>query len=134
MWNKIKLEHNLPLTQAQLLPKSRSHSKAFWDLLLIFEYKIDIVCSDGDWLNAYYDPVANINTHTNAMELADIFADGDYKLVAAHYSPIKTDLKLKVFKGASIIKESNLVDTPTALMSIYMDNLEPRVPGWLKNK
>jgi Bardet-Biedl syndrome 1 protein len=76
--------------------------------------------------------VANINTHTNAMELADIFADGDFKLVAAHYSPIKTDLKLKVFKGASIIKESNLVDTPTALMSIYMDNLEPRVPGLFK--
>lgn len=36
---------------------------------------------------------------------------------------------MKVFKGASLIKESNLVDTPTALTSIYMDNLIPRVPA-----
>ena len=80
-------------------------------------------------MNAYYDPVANINTHSNAIELADIFADGDFKLITAHYSTNKTDLKLKVFKGASLIKESNLVDVPTALISLYMDNLQPRVPG-----
>lgn len=28
-----------------------------------------------------------------------------------------------------MVKESNLVDTPTALISLYMDNLQPRVPG-----
>ena len=28
-----------------------------------------------------------------------------------------------------MIKESNLVDTPTAVLSFYMDNLQPRVPG-----
>jgi Bardet-Biedl syndrome 1 protein len=85
--------------------------------------------SDNDWLNAYYDPVAGICTHSNAIELADIFADGDYKLITAHYSLNKSDLKLKVYKGASLIKESNLVDIPTALISLYMDNLQPRVPG-----
>jgi hypothetical protein len=87
------------------------------------------VTSDSDWLNAYYDPVACINSHSNALELADLFADGDNKFIAAHYSLNKTELKLKVFKGASLIKESNLVDTPTALISLYMDNLQPRVPG-----
>ena len=85
--------------------------------------------SDSDWLNAYYDPVAGINSHSNAIELTDIFADGDNKLVAAHYSSNKNELKLKVFKGASLIKENNLVDTPTALISLFMDNLQPRVPG-----
>ena len=70
-----------------------------------------------------------MNTHSAAIELVDVFADGDYKLVCAHYSTKKSELKLKVFKGASLIKESNLVDTPTALISLYMDNLVPRVPG-----
>ena len=61
-----------------------------------------------------------------------MFADGDHKLVAAHYSTNKSELKLKVYKGASLVKESNLVDTPTALISLYMDNLQPRVPGkWI---
>ena len=60
-----------------------------------------------------------------------MFADGDHKLVAAHYSTNKSELKLKVYKGASLVKESNLVDTPTALISLYMDNLQPRVPGKL---
>ncbi len=73
--------------------------------------------------------MAGINTHSSAIALADIFADGDSKLVAAHYGTTKTDLKLKVFKGASLIKENNLVDTPTAIMSLYMDNLQPKVPG-----
>ena len=73
--------------------------------------------------------MAGINSHTNAIELADLFSDGDNKLVAAHYSTNKSELKLKVYKGASLVKESNLVDTPTALISLYMDNLQPRVPG-----
>jgi Bardet-Biedl syndrome 1 protein len=80
-------------------------------------------------LNAYYDPVAGINSHSNSIELVDIYADGHSELVVAHYSTNKSELKLKVFKGASLIKESNLVDTPTALVSIYMDNLEPKVPA-----
>jgi Bardet-Biedl syndrome 1 protein len=73
--------------------------------------------------------VAGINTHSNAIELADLFADGDNKFIAANYGESKSDLKLKVYKGASLIKENNLVDTPTALISLYMDNLQPRVPG-----
>jgi Bardet-Biedl syndrome 1 protein len=85
--------------------------------------------SDSDWLSAYYDPVAGINTHSGALELSDVFADGDSKLVAAHYGQTKSELKLKVFKGASLIKENNLVDTPTAVISLYMDNLQPRVPA-----
>lgn len=84
---------------------------------------------DSDWLNAYYDPVAGLQTNSASIELVDIFADGDSKFISATYGPNKTDLKLKVFKGASLIKESNLVDVPTGLISLYMDNLQPRVPA-----
>ena len=66
--------------------------------------------------------------------MADIFADGDYKFICAHHSTNKSEMKLKVFKGASLIKENILVDMPTALISLFMDNLQPRVPGsCLKN-
>lgn len=80
-------------------------------------------------MNAYYDPIAGINTHSGSIELSDIFADGDYKLILANYSSNKSEMKLKVLKGASIIKETVLADTPTAVLSFYMDNLQPRVPG-----
>jgi Bardet-Biedl syndrome 1 protein len=63
------------------------------------------------------------------MELTDIFTDGDNKFVAACFGLNKGDLKLKVFKGATLIKENNLVDSATAILSFYMDNLQPRVPG-----
>ncbi len=82
-------------------------------------------------MNAYYDPVAGINSHTNAIELTDIFADGDIKFVAATFGLNKSDIKLKVFKGAQLIKENNLVDSATAILSFYMDNLQPKVPGKL---
>lgn len=87
------------------------------------------ILSDSDWLNAYYDPIAGINTHSGSIELSDIFADGDYKLILANYSNNKSEMKLKVLKGASIIKETILADTPTAILSFYKDNLQPRVPG-----
>lgn len=73
--------------------------------------------------------MAGTNSHSDAIELADIFADGDNKLVTANYSNVKSDLKLKVFKGASLIKENSLMDTATAILSFYMDNLQPRVPA-----
>ncbi len=88
-----------------------------------------MIFRDNEWLNAYYDPVAGINSHTHTMELVDIFSDGDNKFVAANFGLNKGDLKLKVFKGAVLIKENNLVDSATALLSLYMDNLQPRVPG-----
>ena len=65
------------------------------------------------------------------MELTDVFGDGDHKFITAHYGNNKNELKLKVFKGASLLKENNLVDTPTALVGLFMDNLQPRVPGIL---
>lgn len=37
---------------------------------------------DGEsaWLDAYYDPVASLNTLTSCMVLEDLNCDGDYKV------------------------------------------------------
>ena len=60
-------------------------------------------CRDGDskWLEAFYDPMANLYTFTQCMTFGDIHADGDMKLVLAHLGTGSQDMKLKVFKGES---------------------------------
>lgn len=75
------------------------------------------------WLNAWYDPVANIKTLTSCIALADLNGDGDYKLVVADLG-----LKLKVWKGTALISESPLMETPVAVQTYFMDDSVPRVP------
>ena len=54
---------------------------------------------DEKWLDAFYDPVANLYTFTQCMCFGDIHADGDLKLVVAHLGTGTNDMKLKVYKG-----------------------------------
>lgn len=35
---------------------------------------------ESSWLDAYYDPVASLNTLTACMVLEDLNCDGDYKV------------------------------------------------------
>ena len=58
------------------------------------------------WLNAHYDPVANIRTLTQCMVFSDIHADGDYKLVLADFGDrwLAGNVKVKVFKGMWMAK------------------------------
>lgn len=39
------------------------------------------------------------------------------------------DMKLKVYKGTTLISENAIIDLPTGVCTFYMDNNEPRVPG-----
>lgn len=48
----------------------------------------------GPWLHAWHDPVANLSAFSSCVRLADINADGEYKLLVAD-----GDKKLKVYKG-----------------------------------
>ena len=40
-------------------------------------------------------------------------------------------MKLKVYKGTSVMSENAIIDLPTGVCSFYMDNNEPQVPGKL---
>jgi hypothetical protein len=59
------------------------------------------------WINAWYDPLANICVHSNCMTFSDINSDGDFKLLVANsgnnplFRTNNQDLghKLKVYKG-----------------------------------
>eukprot|EP00794_Sanderia_malayensis_P020242 gene20242-22224_t len=81
------------------------------------------------WLNAHYNPVASLYTLTSCTALADLHADGDFKLVVADLGTGVYNMKLKVFKGTTIMTESTIIDLPTAVCTFYMDVNEPRTPA-----
>ena len=61
---------------------------------------------DGPWLHAYHDPVANLHTFSSCMQLSDLNADGDSKLLVA-----TADRHLKIYKGTQVISEHALLDS-----------------------
>ncbi|XP_072312573.1 Bardet-Biedl syndrome 1 protein [Eucyclogobius newberryi] len=83
------------------------------------------------WLEAHSDPVAGLNTLSSCMDLADLSGDGENCLVVADLgsSSSGSGMKLKVFRGTSLVSESSLLDLPSALVAFFMDLNEPRVPA-----
>jgi Bardet-Biedl syndrome 1 protein len=75
------------------------------------------------WLDAWTDPLANLQAFSECMVLADLNGDGDYKLVVA--DQLK---RLRVFKGTSLVHEKQLLDVPVAVASYCMDYQTPRRP------
>ena len=53
------------------------------------------------WIDAHYDPVANLYTFTQCICFSDIHADGDNKLIIADLGAgsAENQIKLKVYKG-----------------------------------
>jgi hypothetical protein len=78
----------------------------------------------GPWLHAWHDPMANLKALSNCVRLADLSADGDYKLIVAD-----ADRKLKIFKGTSLHSEHALLDVPSAVACFYHDLNKPQTPS-----
>eukprot|EP00002_Diphylleia_rotans_P010307 TRINITY_DN2075_c0_g1_i3.p1 TRINITY_DN2075_c0_g1~~TRINITY_DN2075_c0_g1_i3.p1 ORF type:complete len:559 (+),score=112.06 TRINITY_DN2075_c0_g1_i3:50-1726(+) len=76
------------------------------------------------WLDAWRDPLSNLQAFSKGLATADLFADGDHRLLVA-----TLDRKLKVFRGTSLQSESALMEMPCALCTFYMDNSMPRTPA-----
>lgn len=87
--------------------------------------------SDGGkkWLDAHYDPLAALYTFTQCIALSDISADADHKLIIADLGTGSYEMKLKVYKGTSLMSENAIVDLPTGVVTFYMDLNEPRTPA-----
>ncbi|KAL3141002.1 Bardet-Biedl syndrome 1 protein, variant 2 [Trebouxia sp. C0010 RCD-2024] len=78
----------------------------------------------GFWLNAHYDPVANLRTFSTCLHTCDLYGDGDWRLAVAGL-----DKKLKVWKGTQLASEHALLDIPCAITSFYADAQSPRIPA-----
>jgi len=64
------------------------------------------------WLEAWYDPVASVKAYTPCITTADLFGDGDWRLVVA-----SMDKKLKVWKGTEKKAEQPMLEIPVAVVS-----------------
>ncbi|XP_041469808.1 Bardet-Biedl syndrome 1 protein-like [Lytechinus variegatus] len=93
--------------------------------------KSSIMSHEGNtkWLDAHNDPVASLYTFSSCMAFSDISGDGEAKLVIADLGTGTFDMKLKVYKGTTLISENAIIDLPTGVCTFYMDNNEPRVPA-----
>ncbi|XP_039625092.1 Bardet-Biedl syndrome 1 protein [Polypterus senegalus] len=89
----------------------------------------DISEVNSKWLDAHYDPVANLYTFSSCVALADLHGDGESKLVVGDLGSGASNMKLKVFKGTSLMTENTLLDLPTGLVAFHMDQNEPRTPA-----
>ncbi|XP_072562418.1 Bardet-Biedl syndrome 1 protein [Paramormyrops kingsleyae] len=85
--------------------------------------------ANSKWLDAHYDPVANLYTFASCIALADLHGDGENKLVVGDLGTGASNMKLKVYKGTSLVSENMLLDLPTGLVSFLMDQHEPRTPA-----
>lgn len=81
------------------------------------------------WLDAHYDPVANLYTFSSCIALADLHGDGENKLVVGDLGTGSSNMKLKVYRGTGLMSENTLLDLPTGLVSFLMDQHEPRTPA-----
>lgn len=78
----------------------------------------------GPWLHAWHDPVANVRAYTQCMRLADVVADGEFRLLIAD-----AEKKLKVYKGTGLVSEHALLESPSALACFYSDNAKNATPS-----
>ncbi|XP_017348265.1 Bardet-Biedl syndrome 1 protein isoform X1 [Ictalurus punctatus] len=89
----------------------------------------DSAVSSSKWLDAHYDPVANLYTFSSCITLADLHGDGENKLVVGDLGTGAGNMKLKVYRGTGLLSENTLLDLPTGLVSFLMDQHEPRTPA-----
>ncbi|KAL6730896.1 hypothetical protein Aduo_001819 [Ancylostoma duodenale] len=78
------------------------------------------------WMSALADDQAGLFTFFNCACLSDMYGDGDTKLVAAHVGSSKFNMRLKVYKGVTVVGESALADMPTAVVSFYNEKVHVR--------
>ncbi|XP_038621064.1 Bardet-Biedl syndrome 1 protein [Tachyglossus aculeatus] len=85
--------------------------------------------ANSKWLDAHYDPMANIHTFSACLALADLHGDGEFKLVVGDLGPGARQPRLKVLKGPTVATESPLPDLPSAAVAFRMDPHEARPPA-----
>ncbi|KAL0268054.1 UNVERIFIED_CONTAM: hypothetical protein PYX00_010138 [Menopon gallinae] len=90
---------------------------------------MDYARSAHRWLDAYTDPRASLYTFTRCMSLADLQSDGDFKLVLVDLGTGSSNIKLKVYKGTSLVNETTLLEIPAGVVTFYNELREPKYPA-----
>ncbi|XP_060679492.1 Bardet-Biedl syndrome 1 protein [Hemiscyllium ocellatum] len=85
--------------------------------------------ASAKWLDAHYDPVANLYTFSSCVALADLHGDGENKLIVGDLGTGLSAVQLKVYRGTTMLSENTLIDVPTGVVAFLMDTNEPRTPA-----
>ncbi|XP_023566372.1 Bardet-Biedl syndrome 1 protein isoform X2 [Octodon degus] len=85
--------------------------------------------TNSKWLDAHYDPMANIHTFSSCLALADLHGDGENKLVVGDLGPGGRNPHLKVLKGPAVLAESPLPSLPAAVATFLMEQHDSRTPA-----
>lgn len=78
----------------------------------------------GPWLNAWHDPVAGMKAYSNGLAFSDLHSDNNYFLLIADHN-----MKLKAYRGTSLITQQDLVEPPAALCAFYSDSGATKTPS-----
>ena len=85
--------------------------------------------SSDSWISAFQDPVAGINTSSCCMALEDLNGDGENKLIIADIGTTPFDIRLKVYKGTSLLANMQLINLPSGICTFFIDTIEPMTPA-----
>ncbi|XP_066905188.1 Bardet-Biedl syndrome 1 protein isoform X2 [Halyomorpha halys] len=80
------------------------------------------------WIEAFTDTSADLQTLCSCLALGDLNADNDCKLIIGDFGN-GIQLKLKVYKGTTMVADLPLLSQPAGILCIYTDRNEPRIPG-----
>ena len=76
------------------------------------------------WLLALHDPLAGLYAISSCICFADLFNDGDTKLVIVDLGSGIQNIKLNVYKGTMVQAQLALIDLPCAVAAFHMDSGE----------
>lgn len=86
----------------------------------------DEIVKKSPWLHAWSNPVAGVRAYSQLITLADVYDDGDNKLIIADMNK-----KLRVYKGTNEIRTMDLADTPIAVETFYSNTKKPSISPFL---
>ena len=72
------------------------------------------------WLDAWSDPMANVDATSELMDVADLAGDGEWRLVMCS----ARERKIKVWANARLVSEQGLPDAPVAMRCFYAQTNE----------
>lgn len=84
-------------------------------------------------MDAQSEQITVAKTFPAYLTLVDLKNDDYFELVLVEIpKSFKLDEKpkLKVYKGTKLISEQTLPGMPSCLKSLYVDDNDPKIPGW----
>ncbi|KAG9395262.1 bardet-biedl syndromet [Carpediemonas membranifera] len=71
------------------------------------------------FLDAFYDPIENLDAISSCIESADLYGDGDHRLLIA-----SRNRTLRVYRGAKVVAEHEILGTPSGVVSFRLEGVD----------